>query len=280
MSEELITRLFLTNQFEVVERNLLNKILEEHELNMSGLIDENTIKKLGRLLGVDAIASGSITDLGEYVKVNARLISTETGSVFSVASAKIAKSKTVKALLDQHSSKYQNSVKTRDISGQNSFSIDLSNYEVGDLVEGIGIDLMIAKRGTKKYIRGFNSVGKLTINNLSLRNKFEILFSADWNKFSQDLILQSEDGDEIKLTFKNDHIIFGNTTKSWQKASWKGNTAINDCRIYSNGKIAKFYLNGQFFGTSLINQNAIYTKLILRGIKKDDALFHLSGSNM
>ncbi len=101
LAEELTTRLYLTGKFEVVERQLLNKILQEHQLSLSGMIDENSAVELGKILGVDAIATGSITDLGSGVKVNARLISTKSGKVFSVASAKIPKDETVKMLLGQ-----------------------------------------------------------------------------------------------------------------------------------------------------------------------------------
>ncbi len=101
LAEELITRLYLTNQFEVIERQLLNKVLQEHQLNMSGIIDASSAKELGRILGVDAIASGSVTDLGPDVKVNARLISTETGKIFSVASVTIVKDNIVRKLIGE-----------------------------------------------------------------------------------------------------------------------------------------------------------------------------------
>jgi len=99
LSEELITHLFRTSKFEVIERHMLNKVMEEHSLTLSGMIDESSAKELGRILGIDAIASGTITDLGNHVKVNARLISTETGQVFSVASVKILKNEVVRNLM-------------------------------------------------------------------------------------------------------------------------------------------------------------------------------------
>ncbi|MCD4692865.1 MAG: CsgG/HfaB family protein, partial [Calditrichales bacterium] len=99
LAEELITRLYLSNKFEVIERQLLNKVLQEHQLNLSGLIDVSSAQELGRLLGVDAIASGSVTDLGKMVKVNARLISTETGKIFSVASVTVTKDDVVNNLM-------------------------------------------------------------------------------------------------------------------------------------------------------------------------------------
>jgi TolB-like protein len=101
MSEELTTRLYLTGKFEVIERKLLDKIIEEQKISMSGMIDESSAVELGRVLGVDAIASGTITDLGISVKVNARLISAESGKLFSVASVEIPKNDKVKVLLSQ-----------------------------------------------------------------------------------------------------------------------------------------------------------------------------------
>jgi TolB-like protein len=99
IAEELITRLYKTKKFYVIERQLLNKVLEEHKLTATGLIDENSAKELGKILGVDAIASGTVTELTNSVKVNSRLFSTETGSIFAVASSEIPKSSDVRKLL-------------------------------------------------------------------------------------------------------------------------------------------------------------------------------------
>lgn len=95
ISEKLITRLFQTKKFTVVERQQLNKIISEQKLSLTGIIEPASAQKLGRLIGVDAIAAGSITDLTKSFDINARLISTETGEVFSAASVEILKDETV-----------------------------------------------------------------------------------------------------------------------------------------------------------------------------------------
>jgi TolB-like protein len=99
MAEELITRLFQTKKFKVIERQLLNKVIIEQKLSLTGMIDQNSAQKLGRLLGVDAIASGTVTDLGKCLRVNARLIDTLTGEIFAVAAAEIAKDEAVTKLM-------------------------------------------------------------------------------------------------------------------------------------------------------------------------------------
>ncbi len=99
IAEELITRLFQTKQFKVIERQLLNKVLTEQDLSLTGIIDPTSAKELEKILGVDAIASGTITDLAQSLRVNARLISTETGEIFAVASTEIFKDESVMRLL-------------------------------------------------------------------------------------------------------------------------------------------------------------------------------------
>jgi TolB-like protein len=101
IAEELTTRLFMTKKFEVVERELLSKVLKEHKLNLSGLVDTSSAKELGKLLGVDAVVTGTITDLGKTVKINSRLIATETGTIFAAAGAELAKDEGIKNLLSQ-----------------------------------------------------------------------------------------------------------------------------------------------------------------------------------
>lgn len=102
IAEELITRIFMTHKFEVVERNLLNKILDEQKLGTTGFIDEESAISIGQVLGVEAIVTGSITNLGNQMKVNARLISTETGSIFSVASVSIPLDDIVRKLIGEN----------------------------------------------------------------------------------------------------------------------------------------------------------------------------------
>jgi TolB-like protein len=93
LAEELITELFLISpgQFEVVERRQLMKVLDEQKLTTSGLLDAKAMDSVGKILGIEAIATGSITDLGNNVKVNARMIGVDTAKVFAVARTSIPK---------------------------------------------------------------------------------------------------------------------------------------------------------------------------------------------
>jgi TolB-like protein len=89
LAEELTTRLFRARRFAIVERQLLDRMLAEQKLGASGLLDESTASRLGRLVGADALITGTITDLSDHLKVHARLITTESGAVSAVASASL-----------------------------------------------------------------------------------------------------------------------------------------------------------------------------------------------
>lgn len=53
--------LLKTEHFQILERDKLRRILEEQNLGMSGVVDEATAARVGRLLGVDALIFGEVT---------------------------------------------------------------------------------------------------------------------------------------------------------------------------------------------------------------------------
>ncbi|HAM36034.1 MAG TPA: hypothetical protein DEB40_05370 [Elusimicrobia bacterium] len=81
IAEKLTTQLVRTGRVQTVERSLIGKLLDEHSLAKTGLIDQGTLKKLGAVLSVDGIVSGSFVTLGSRVLINARLINLETGLI-------------------------------------------------------------------------------------------------------------------------------------------------------------------------------------------------------
>lgn len=99
LSEELSTRIINSRKTQVVERRLLQKVLAEQEMGASQLVDDETAAKIGKLLGADTLCTGTLTDLGSEIKVNARLINAETAEVYGAASVDLPKSRAVLALI-------------------------------------------------------------------------------------------------------------------------------------------------------------------------------------
>lgn len=95
LAEALVTNLFQLGNFKIVERQMLDKVLGELKIQQTGAIDPSTAKEIGRITAVDAIVTGSITELGGHIAVNCRLIDTTTGEVFGAAQARITKDEDV-----------------------------------------------------------------------------------------------------------------------------------------------------------------------------------------
>ena len=100
LTEQLATHMVMARRnFNLLERKHLDKILVEHGLNLSGIIDPQNAKQVGKLSGIDAIVTGTVADLQTVLEVNARLIDTETGKVFSAAVTRFTKDREVLALI-------------------------------------------------------------------------------------------------------------------------------------------------------------------------------------
>jgi TolB-like protein len=87
VAEWLTTRLVETGRFDIVERRLLNKVLAEQSIGSSGLVDPSSASQLGRVLGVKTVVTGSVSNYGGVIDINARLISVETASIRAAESA-------------------------------------------------------------------------------------------------------------------------------------------------------------------------------------------------
>jgi len=60
-ADEVTTQLVKTGEFAVVERTLVETLLSEQKIGQSGLVDAATAARIGKLLGAQAVITGSIT---------------------------------------------------------------------------------------------------------------------------------------------------------------------------------------------------------------------------
>jgi curli biogenesis system outer membrane secretion channel CsgG len=119
ISDLLVEKLVTSGKYSVIERKALDKVLAEQNFSNSDRADPNTAAKIGKILGVDAIITGSITQFGRddkqttiggsgigglagryglggvgtksskaVVAVSARLINIDTAEILAVATGK------------------------------------------------------------------------------------------------------------------------------------------------------------------------------------------------
>ena len=104
-SDILITELVKTGKFIVVDRDKMEKLMEEQKLGLTGAIDPNTAAQMGKILGLNAIVTGAISNFGtrttgsDYLvtqtkrqeascTVDIRVVDAETGQILLADSGK------------------------------------------------------------------------------------------------------------------------------------------------------------------------------------------------
>ncbi len=111
IADMLVTSLVESKKFIVVERSELDKIMQEQGLGMSGAVTPQSAAKIGKLLGVELIITGSVSEFGtkkdriggalsklsgfnlgissESARcvVDIRLVNTTTGEIIAASSA-------------------------------------------------------------------------------------------------------------------------------------------------------------------------------------------------
>jgi len=85
--------------FDVIDRNHLKSLMAENKLAMSGLIDPNAIKKIGKIAGAEVLVTGSLTPFGDSIRISCKAIDTVTAKVIGMAKGDIAKTATIADLL-------------------------------------------------------------------------------------------------------------------------------------------------------------------------------------
>ena len=74
-------------------------MITEQKLGESGVLDESTAARRGRLLGADALVTGTIASLATRIRINARVIAAESGAVSAVATVTLPLDPETEALL-------------------------------------------------------------------------------------------------------------------------------------------------------------------------------------
>jgi curli biogenesis system outer membrane secretion channel CsgG len=157
VADLLVTRLVNDGMYSVIERKALDKIIAEQNFSNSDRANPDTAAKIGRLLGVEAIIMGSITQFGRddkslgvgggalggvtgrfglggvgkrqakaVVGINARLVNTDTGEILAVAEGKGESKRSGVSLLGAGGSS----------GGEGGGAVDMSSKNFADTILG------------------------------------------------------------------------------------------------------------------------------------------------
>jgi curli biogenesis system outer membrane secretion channel CsgG len=171
IADLLVTKLVNSGVYTVVERKAIDQIMAEQNFSNSDRADPNTAAKIGRLLGVDAIVIGSITQFGRddkttkvggsafgglagryglggvgarkakaVVGLSARMVSTDTAEILAVASGKGESRRSGATLLGAGGSDSGGGTGAYDMTSSN-FADTLIGEAVTEAVRGLATQL-------------------------------------------------------------------------------------------------------------------------------------------
>jgi TolB-like protein len=83
VSEILTTSFVNSESFKIIEREQLQKVTKEFELGQTGIIDTSSAKQIGKILGADAIVTGSVIKMGGTLRLDARIIDVASGIILT-----------------------------------------------------------------------------------------------------------------------------------------------------------------------------------------------------
>ncbi len=89
IADMLSTTLANSNEVRLVERGQLNRVTDELKLGLSGLVDEKTAAEVGKLTGATYMVLGSFINLGKSLRMDVKVVETQTAMVIPGATASV-----------------------------------------------------------------------------------------------------------------------------------------------------------------------------------------------
>lgn len=187
VAEQLTVNLVIVKKdFAVLDRANLKKILAEHKLTATGLIDPENAKKLGQFAGVDALILGTIVAKAKNVSVTAKIITTDTAEIVGAAKAEFLSDDSVQKLLSQATPSEE-----PESTGTPRSTTPAAPKPFGDLQAKASVQLL---PGDTRY--GFAKL-TITITNASATTTYGVAVQPD---IYDRLNLSNSRGDEFKAT--------------------------------------------------------------------------------
>lgn len=84
----------------VIDRTHLKAILAEHKLSASGLMDPQAARRVAAIAGVDALVTGTVTPLGDSVRLTVKVLDVGNARIVAATSVDIPRTQAIAALLE------------------------------------------------------------------------------------------------------------------------------------------------------------------------------------
>lgn len=203
IAEEVTTAL-LSNGYQVIERRLLSKVLEEHKevSDLGGLLgDPANAALVGRLVGAQLLMVGTYADMLDTIRLNVRVVRVDTATIVGATALTIGQTDALRRLLVASTIGPESTGGAGDRQAPSSdesgtfFYEDFSGVPEGQVPAGWkGVENLCVRRDANgvSYLGPFQAGGNLiTIPKIRFPEKYRIeLIASRGGKEGVSLLLQ------------------------------------------------------------------------------------------
>ena len=87
-----------SKNFSVLERALIDKVIQEHKFQASPFVDEDSTQEFGKLLGAETIVTGTISELGNAYYINTKAVDVTKGNILASLDVEVKRNSRMAAL--------------------------------------------------------------------------------------------------------------------------------------------------------------------------------------
>jgi curli biogenesis system outer membrane secretion channel CsgG len=98
LTDKLTNEVYMSSSAKVIERSQLQRVMDEQHLSLRAMFDDASVKRIGSLLGVDAV-TGYVCEMGlDSIELNVRSVAAETAEVVGVGTILIPRASVEKLI--------------------------------------------------------------------------------------------------------------------------------------------------------------------------------------
>jgi hypothetical protein len=220
----------------VVDRANLDKVREEQGFQLSGEVDDESAKSIGKLLGAGAIVTGSLADLGDVYSLTLKAINIETATVAVSYLADLEKSARIETLMASGGGGTGTGMRTAQ-TGRSAPQVPVApptpTYKIGDAGPAGGIVF---------YDKGNNSGGWRYLEAAPANTEF----TAQWGAIAS---INGKTSTDIGTGKNNTQILStffeqkGELTRAASRCTHLNINGFTDWFLPSKAELAYMYIN-------------------------------------
>ncbi len=114
ITDRVHNELIQTGKFTVLERSMVEKVLEERGFQLAVGSPNNNIAEAGKILGVERMVVGSVSKLGQLYSISLRMIDVSSGEIVASSTADVMSSPIEQLALESSKEAVQKLIGTYD----------------------------------------------------------------------------------------------------------------------------------------------------------------------